>query len=158
MKLTYIVQGQPKGIAHAVNCAKEFMGDSEFIVYLGDNLLKIGIKAIPKMMKENKADCVISLMPVKEPQRYGIAELSEDGKKVLRCVGRPKQPKSNLAVIGVYAFNHTFFEVYPKLKPSWRNEMEITDAISLLIDSEFKVAPHCVEGWWKDTGKSEKDC
>jgi len=120
VKLTYIIQGEPKGIAHAVNCAKEFMGDSEFIVYLGDNLLKNGIKAIPKKMKDEKADCVISLMPVKEPQRYGIAELSPDGKKVLRTVEKPKEPKSNLAVIGVYAFNSTFFKVYPKLKPSWR--------------------------------------
>jgi glucose-1-phosphate thymidylyltransferase len=155
VKLTYIIQGEPKGIAHAVNCAKEFMGDSEFIVYLGDNLLKNGIKAIPKKMKDEKADCVISLMPVKEPQRYGIAELSPDGKKVLRTVEKPKEPKSNLAVIGVYGFNPTFFKVYPKLKPSWRNEMEITDAISLLIDSGFKVIPHRVEGWWKDTGKPE---
>jgi len=131
------------------------MGDSEFIVYLGDNLLKNGIRAIPKKMKDEKADCVISLMPVKEPQRYGIAELSPDGKKVLRTVEKPKEPKSNLAVIGVYGFNPTFFKVYPKLKPSWRNEMEITDAISLLIDSGYKVVPHNVEGWWKDTGKPE---
>jgi len=155
VKLTYIVQGEPKGIAHAVNCAKQFMGDSEFVVYLGDNLLKSGIRAIPKKMKENKADCVISLMPVKEPQRYGIAELTPDGSKVIRTVEKPKEPKSNLAVIGVYAFNSTFFKVYPKLRPSWRNEMEITDAISLLIDSGYKVVPHHVEGWWKDTGKPE---
>jgi len=155
VKFTYIVQGEPKGIAHAVNCAKEFMGKEPFVVYLGDNLLKNGIKAIPKKMVDEKADCVISLMPVKEPQRYGIAELAPDGKKILRTVEKPKEPKSNLAVIGVYAFNSTFFEVYPKLKPSWRNEMEITDAISLLIDSGCKVVPHHVEGWWKDTGKPE---
>ena len=155
VKFTYIVQGEPKGIAHAVNCAKEFMGQEPFVVYLGDNLLKNGIRAIPEMMKKEGADCVISLMAVKEPQRYGIAELSADGKTVLRCVEKPKEPKSNLAVIGVYAFNSTFFKVYPKLKPSWRNEMEITDAISLLIDSGYKVLPHNVEGWWKDTGKPE---
>ena len=155
VKFTYIVQGEPKGIAHAVNCAKEFMGKDQFIVYLGDNLLKNGIKAIPEKMTKERADCIISLMPVKEPQRYGIAELSEDGKTVLRTVEKPKEPKSNLAVIGVYAFNQTFFKVYPKLKPSWRNEMEITDAISLLIDSGYKVVPHRVEGWWKDTGKPE---
>jgi len=155
VRISYIVQGEPKGIAHAVNCAKEFMGDDEFVVYLGDNLLKNGIKAITKKMKDNRADCVISLMPVKEPQRYGIAELSPDGKKVLRCVEKPKEPKSNLAVIGVYSFNSKFFEMYPKLKPSWRNEMEITEAISLLIDSGYKVLPHHVEGWWKDTGKPE---
>jgi glucose-1-phosphate thymidylyltransferase len=155
VKFTYIVQGEPKGIAHAVNCAKEFLGEEPFVMYLGDNLLMNGIKAIPRMMKEEKADCVISLMPVKDPQRYGIAELSSDGKEVLRCVEKPKEPKSNLAVIGIYAFNSSFFKVYPNLKPSWRNEMEITEAISLLIDNGYKVVPHHVEGWWKDTGKPE---
>lgn len=155
VNITYIVQGEPKGIAHAVNCAKDFMGSEPFIVYLGDNLLKNGIKAIPRKMVSEKADCVISLCAVSEPQRYGIAELSADGKTVLRAVEKPREPKSNLAVIGVYAFNGSFFEVYPKLRPSWRNEFEITDAISLLIDSGYKVIPHQVEGWWKDTGKPE---
>ena len=155
VKFTYIMQGEPKGIAHAINCAKEFMGEGPFIVYLGDNLLKNGIKEISKKMEKEKADCVISLTPVKEPQRYGIAELSPDGDKVIRTIEKPKEPKSNLAVIGVYAFNSTFFEVYPKLKPSWRNEMEVTDAITMLIDSGYKVVPHRVEGWWKDTGKPE---
>ena len=92
---------------------------------------------------------------MKASQRYTIAELSLDGKKVLRTVEKPKEPTSNLAVIRVYAFNHKFFEVYPKLKPSWRNEMEITDAISLLIDSRFKVVPQNVQDWWKGTGKPE---
>ena len=155
VRFTYIVQGEPKGIAHAVNCAKEFMGNDSFVVYLGDNLLKNGIKAIPKKMVDENADCVISLTPVKEPQRYGIAELSSDGKSVLRTVEKPREPKSNLAVIGVYAFDSSFFKVYPKLKPSWRNEFEITDAISMLIDAGYKVVPHQVEGWWKDTGKPE---
>jgi len=155
VKITYIVQGEPKGIAQAVSLSKDFMGKEPFVMYLGDNLLKNGIRAIPKLMLEEKADCVISLMPVKEPQRYGIAELAPDGKKVLRTVEKPKEPKSNLAVIGVYAFNETFFKVYPKLKPSWRNEYEITDAITLLIEGGYKVVPHMVEGWWKDTGKPE---
>jgi len=154
VKITYIVQGEPKGIAHAVNCAKDFMGNDSFIMYLGDNLLRNGIKEIPKKMEQEGADAIISLVPVAQPQRYGIAELAPDG-SVIRTVEKPKEPKSNLAVIGVYAFNHRFFEVYPKLKPSWRNEMEITDAISLLIDSGFKVIAHHVEGWWKDTGKPE---
>jgi glucose-1-phosphate thymidylyltransferase len=131
------------------------MEGDPFIVYLGDNLLKNGINAIPEKMLAEKADCVISLMPVKEPQRYGIAELSEDGKTILRTVEKPKEPKSNLAVIGIYAFNSSFFEIYPKLKPSWRDEMEITDAISLLIDSGHRVLSHQVEGWWKDTGRPE---
>jgi glucose-1-phosphate thymidylyltransferase len=155
VRLTYIVQGEPKGIAHAVNCSKKFMGSDSFVVYLGDNLLKNGIKALPDKMTKERADCVISLTAVAEPQRYGIAELSPDGKNVLRAVEKPREPKSNLAVIGVYLFNSSFFEIYPKLKPSWRKEYEITDAISLLIDSGFKVVPHHVEGWWKDTGKPE---
>jgi len=155
LKLTYIVQGEPKGIAHAVNCARDFMGGDPFVMYLGDNLLKNGIKAIPEKMVRECADCVISLCPVAEPQRYGIAELTPDGKSILRTVEKPKEPKSNLAVIGVYAFNHSFFEVYPKLKPSWRNEYEITGAIDLLIKEGYKVIAHHVEGWWKDTGKPE---
>lgn len=154
-RFTYIVQGKPRGIAHAVDCSKEFMGGDPFIVYLGDNLLKSGIRDIPKKMADEKADCVISLMPVKEPQRYGIAELSEDGNRVLRTVEKPKEPKSDLAVIGIYAFNSSFFEIYPRLKPSWRDEMEITDAISLLIEAGHKVVSHRVEGWWKDTGRPE---
>jgi len=155
VKITYIVQGEPKGIAQAVSLSEEFMGKEPFVMYLGDNLLKNGIKMIPKKMQEEKADCVISLMPVSDPQRYGLAELTPDGKKVIRAVEKPKEPKSNLAVIGVYAFNETFFKVYPRLKPSWRNEYEITDAITLLIESGYKVIPHMVEGWWKDTGKPE---
>ena len=154
VKLTYIVQGEPKGIAHAVNCAKDFMGSDSFIMYLGDNLLRNGIKAVPELMKNEKADCVISLSPVKEPQRYGIAEVDKDG-NVLKTVEKPREPKSNLAVIGVYAFNSTFFDIYPKLKPSWRNELEITDAIDMLIQTGHKVVAHRVEGWWKDTGKPE---
>ena len=106
-------------------------------------------------MKDENADRVISLMPVPELQRYGVAEMSPNGKKIMRTVETPKEPKSNLAVIGVYAFNSSFFEVYPKLKLSSRNEMEITDAISLLIGSGYKVVPHHVEGWWKDTGRPE---
>ena len=86
---------------------------------------------------------------------FSKEELPADCEVILRTVEKPKEPKSNLAVIGVYGFNPTFFKVYPKRKPSWRNEMEITDAISLLIDSGFKVVPHHVEGWWKDTGKPE---
>jgi glucose-1-phosphate thymidylyltransferase len=104
-----------------------------FVMYLWDNLLKNGIRAIPRMMVDEEADCVMSLMPVAEPQRYGIAELSADGKKVLRCVEKPKEPKSNLAVICVFAFNSSFIRAYPKLSPSWRNEMEITDEISFPI-------------------------
>jgi len=141
-KFTYIVQGEPKGIAHAVNCAKEFMGKDPFIVYLGDNLLKNGIKAISEKMTNEDADCIISLMPVKEPQRYGIAELSEDGKSVLRTVEKPKEPKSNLAVIGANVFNSNFFEVYPKLKPSWRNEMEVLDTIMLLLQERCRLSSH----------------
>ncbi|UCE92275.1 MAG: glucose-1-phosphate thymidylyltransferase [Methanobacteriota archaeon] len=155
VELNYIVQGEPEGIAHAINCSEDFMEGDDFIVYLGDNLLKAGIEAIPKMMKDESADCVISLFPVREPQRYGIAELSPDGKTVLRCVEKPREPKSNLAVIGVYALNRRFFEVYPRLKPSWRDEYEITDAITLLIEAGYRVVPHQVEGWWKDTGKPE---
>jgi len=111
--------------------------------------------AIPKMMVDGKNDSVISLIPVVEPLRCGIAKLPEDGKKFLRCGERPREPRSNLAMIGVYAFNNMSFESNQKLKPSWRNEMEITNAISLPIDSGFKVVLHSVEVWCKDTGKPD---
>jgi glucose-1-phosphate thymidylyltransferase len=115
------------------------------VTYFGDNLLKIGIKAIPEKITNEKADCIVPLTPVKEPQRYGIVELSEDGKKALWCFEKPKEPLSYLAVTGVCAFNSSVFEVYPKLKSSWRSEMEIPDAISLLISEGFKVVLHHVE-------------
>ena len=147
--------GSPRESRTWLTAPRSSWGKDPFVMYLGDSLLKNGISAIHKMMVNEKADCVISLMPVVEPRRNGIAKLPEYDKKVLRCVEKPKEPNSNLAVIGVCALNSSFLEVYPKLKPSWRNEIEIADAIYLLIDAGYKVVQHHAEGWWKDIGKLE---
>lgn len=153
-KITYIVQGEPKGIAHAVGCAEKFMGDEPFVVYLGDNILKSGIRRFAEEFEKSDAEASIALCRVDEPRRYGLAYLNEKG-EVIKTVEKPKNPKSDLAVIGIYFFRKSIFEVIKNLKPSWRGEYEITDAIDALIRKGHKVQAHIVEGWWKDTGKAE---
>jgi glucose-1-phosphate thymidylyltransferase len=153
VKVTYIDQPEPKGLAHAVMVAQDFLGDEPFAMYLGDNLLKNGIKYLVDDFRKSKNDALIVLTEVNDPQRYGIAEVK--GGKVVRTVEKPKEPKSNLAVTGVYIFTQPIFGIVKKLKPSLRNELEITDAIQGLLDQGYKVGYRMVEGWWKDTGKPE---
>ncbi|MEM1991396.1 MAG: glucose-1-phosphate thymidylyltransferase [Thermoproteota archaeon] len=153
LKVTYIHQPEPLGIAHAIMISKEFLRGEPFVVYLGDNLLKNGIESFIKLFEEKQSDAVIGVTPTKEPQRFGVVEM-ENG-KIVRLVEKPKQPKSNLALVGVYVFNDSIFEACKKIKPSWRGELEITDAIQTLINMNKKVDVNFVEGWWKDTGKPE---
>ncbi|MFY3740374.1 MAG: glucose-1-phosphate thymidylyltransferase [Candidatus Nitrosomirales archaeon] len=152
-KVEYIEQPEPKGLAHAVLLSEPYIGDDSFVMYLGDNLLREGAKLMVQTFMENKADCVISVKPVKNPSLYGIAEM-QDG-RILRLVEKPKQSKSNLAVIGVYVFNESVFEAVNNIKPSWRNELEIVDAIQYLVDHGKNVTVRSVQDWWKDTGKPE---
>jgi len=152
-KIEYIEQPEPKGLAHAVLISEPYIGDDSFVMYLGDNLLREGAKLMVQTFMENKADCVISVKPVKNPSLYGIAEM-QDG-RILRLVEKPKQSKSNLAVIGVYVFNESMFEAVNNIKPSWRNELEIVDAIQYLVDHGKNVTVRSVQDWWKDTGKPE---
>ena len=154
VKVTYIFQGEPKGIAHAVYCAKDFIGRDDFLVYLGDNMLKDGVSDLVKEFKKNNPDSSISLCRVKNPERFGVAELDANG-EIKRLVEKPKQPKSDLALIGVYLFKPSIFKVIETLKPSWRGELEITDAIDKLVQSRKNVKSHIVTGWWKDTGKPD---
>jgi len=154
VRITYIVQGAPRGIAHAVACAKEFMGKEPFVVYLGDNVLKGGIRKMVADFEQQKHDCMVALTKVRDPQRFGVAELDAKG-KVLKLVEKPKEPKSDLALVGIYFFRPSIFEMIKDLKPSWRNEYEITDAIDMLVQRDYRVAAHIVTGWWKDTGKPE---
>lgn len=154
VNITYIEQGEPKGIAHAVLCAKEFMQNEPFVVYLGDNVLKGGIKDLVRDFEEKKADAAIALCKVPDPQRFGVAEVDKNG-NVIKTVEKPKKPKSDLAVIGIYLFRKTVFPIIENLKPSWRNELEITDTISGLIEKGYNVQSHIVTDWWKDTGKPE---
>jgi glucose-1-phosphate thymidylyltransferase len=149
--ITYIVQDKPAGLAHAVLTAEEFIGGSPFVMYLGDNLLADGLRGLVATFRESEPDALILLTPVEEPEHYGVAEL--DGERVVRLVEKPKDPPSNLALVGVYLFQPAIFEAARALEPSWRGELEITEAIQSLIEDGREVHSEVVSGWWKDTGQ-----
>ncbi|HEX9612730.1 MAG TPA: glucose-1-phosphate thymidylyltransferase [Candidatus Bathyarchaeia archaeon] len=153
VKVTYIAQPEPKGIAHAVLISQKFLGDSPFIVHLGDNLLKDNIPELASEFLRSEADASVILTRVKDPDRFGVV-LIERG-RIVKLVEKPKQYISDLALAGVYFFRSTIFSAIEKLKPSWRNELEITDAIQALLDTGGKIRYHEVSGWWKDTGRPE---
>ena len=153
VKVTYIPQPDPKGIAHAVLVSRKFLGESPFIVHLGDNLLKDNIPALAKEFQLSRADATVVLSRVKDPERFGVVQI-KDG-KIVKLVEKPKQYVSDLALTGVYFLRPTIFPVIEKLKPSWRSELEITDAIQNLMDAGGEITYHEVSGWWKDTGRPE---
>lgn len=153
VRLSYIEQEAPLGLAHAVKISEGFLGREPFVMYLGDNILKRGIKSLVEEFRERKLNSLILLTEVPNAQMFGVAEL-ENG-RVVRLVEKPKEPKSNLALVGVYMFDFHIFEAVKAIQPSWRNELEITDAIQYLVDKGYEVHPHIVTGWWKDTGKIE---
>ena len=152
-KVTYIPQDKPLGLAHAVLTAKNFLGKSDFVMFLGDNLIRNGIKELVDEFNKTKPNAQILLAHVEEPQRFGVAELN-DG-KVVRLIEKPDDPPSDLALVGVYMFDNNIIKAAESIKPSGRNELEITDAIQYLIDNDFNVKPHIIDGWWKDTGRLE---
>ncbi len=151
VKITYIEQDAPKGLAHAVLTAEGFLSGSPFVMYLGDNLLRDGIVDLVEQFRSQGPDALILLTPVPDPQNYGVAEL--DGERVARLVEKPENPVSDLALVGVYMFTPAIFDAARAIEPSWRDELEITDAIQKLIDTGLTVDPHVVRGWWKDTGQ-----
>jgi glucose-1-phosphate thymidylyltransferase len=150
-KITYIVQDEPAGLAHAVLTAEEFIGGSPFVMYLGDNLLADGLRGLVATFRADEPDALILLTPVDDPQSYGVAEL--DGERIVRLVEKPKDPPSNLALVGVYLFAPAIFDAARALEPSWRGELEITEAIQSLIEDDHRVQSEVVSGWWKDTGQ-----
>jgi glucose-1-phosphate thymidylyltransferase len=150
-EITYIVQDSPAGLAHAVLTAEEFIGSSPFVMYLGDNLLRDGLKGLVSTFTRDEPEALILLTPVDDPQSYGVAEL--DGERIVRLIEKPKDPPSNLALVGVYLFTSSIFEAARSLEPSWRGELEITEAIQKLIDDKRPVQSEVVRGWWKDTGQ-----
>ena len=154
VNITYVFQGRPLGIAHAVGLCKNFVGDDKFIVYLGDNLLQYGIKRYVEKFLNNNFDAMILLKEVDDPRRFGVAEFDKNG-RLIRLVEKPKKPPSNYALIGVYFFTPIIFDMISRLKPSWRGEYEITDAIQMLLDNGYEVGYEFVEGWWLDTGKKD---
>jgi glucose-1-phosphate thymidylyltransferase len=153
LKVSYIQQEAPLGLAHAVKVSRDFIGNDSFVMYLGDNLLKNGITSFVSEFAQGRCDAQILLARVKNPSEFGVAEI--DRGRVIGLEEKPKKPKSDYALVGVYMFNESVFEAVDRIKPSWRNELEITDAIQYLIDKGRVVNSHVVEGWWKDTGKLE---
>jgi glucose-1-phosphate thymidylyltransferase len=153
VNISYIEQEAPLGLAHAVKISEHFLGEDPFVMYLGDNILKSGIESLVEEFQEKKPNSLILLTEVPNPEMFGVAEL-KDG-RVIRLVEKPKDPVSNLALVGVYMFDRHIFEAVKAIKPSWRNELEITDAIQYLVEHGYEVQPHLVTGWWKDTGKIE---
>jgi len=151
-EITYIVQDEPAGLAHAVLTAEDFIGGSPFVMYLGDNLLRDGLRGLVSTFTEHEPDALILLTPVDDPQSYGVAELDER-EHIVRLIEKPKDPPSNLALVGVYLFQPAIFEASRALEPSWRGELEITEAIQALIDDGHRVQSEVVRGWWKDTGQ-----
>lgn len=153
VKITYIPQDNPLGIAHTIQVSRDFLGDSPFVMYLGDNLLQDGLEPAIKRFNENKANSVLFLSPTEKPHLYGIAVIENDN--VIRLVEKPKDPPSNLACIGIYLFDNNIHSVIEAMKPSARGEYEITDAIQGLIDRGFKVEHHILKGWWIDAGNPD---
>lgn len=154
VKIEYISQAAPLGLAHAIKISKSFLGDEPFIMYLGDNLLKEGLGDLIKKFASLNPEALILLTEVRNPQEFGVAVIDQDG-RVKKLIEKPKVAPSNLALVGVYIFNHQIFQAIDNIKPSGRNELEITDAIQWLLDNHFKVESCMVHGWWKDTGKPE---
>jgi len=152
--ITYIRQSEPGGIAQAVGLCKDFVGDSSFVVYLGDNLLRGGIRKFVEEFGGSKYDGMILLCKVKNPQQFGVAELDKSG-NLVKLIEKPKKPPSAYALTGIYLFRPIVFEMIKKLKPSWRGELEITEVLQLLLDGGYNVGYKFVKGWWKDTGSPE---
>ena len=153
LRITYIEQDAPLGLAHAVLTAEPFLGAAPFVMYLGDNLLQGGITDLVAAFRTSAPDALILLTPVPDPENFGVAEL--DGERVLRLVEKPADPASDLALVGVYMFTPLIHTAARAITPSARGELEITDAIQHLVDAGCRVEPHVVLGWWKDTGRLE---
>jgi len=154
VEITYIDQPEPKGLAHAVMVSRGFLVDEPFVMYLGDNLLKQEVRQFVELFQREDADCVIGTTKVGDPSRYGVLEFNLDG-SIRRLIEKPKKPLSPWALIGVYLFNNKIFDAVKNIRPSWRGEYEITDAIQALIAAGGSVKVQKVEGWWKDTGRPE---
>lgn len=154
LNLTYMRQGEPRGLAHAVSLAQTFVGNERFVVYLGDNLLKGGISEQAAAFEDAKPDAMVLLSKVTNPERFGVAQFDGNG-KLERLVEKPKEPPSSYALVGVYFFTPEIFRAIGTLRPSRRGELEITEAVQALLANGRRVDHKFVQGWWKDTGTPE---
>jgi len=148
--ITYIPQDAPLGLAHAVKISQPFLGEDRFVMFLGDNVIQGGISSLIRQFESSDCNSQIVLTKVAHPQQYGVAVLKNGA--IVRLVEKPRDPPSDLALVGIYMFDHNVFEAVNNIRPSWRNELEITDAIQFLVDHSYKVSPYVHTGWWIDTG------
>ena len=153
VKISYIEQDEPKGIAHAIRLCKDFVNNDKFLVFLGDNIIQKSITDFVEKFKNSDYDATVLLCEVENPSRFGIADVENN--KIIKITEKPKEPKSNLAVTGIYLLTPIIFEVIDKLKPSWRNELEITDALDNLLKQNNNISFEKITDYWKDTGTPE---
>ena len=154
VKITYIQQDDPLGLAHAVKVSQDFLGNDRFVMFLGDNVIEGGISELIREFKDSDYNCQIVLTPVDNPSRYGVAELDPDTRRIIRLVEKPRHPPGNLVLVGIYMFDEHVWEAVDSITPSWRGELEITDAIQYLVDQGYNVHPYIHRGWWIDTGEA----
>ena len=154
VRIEYIPQDAPLGLAHAVKISRDFLGDERFVMFLGDNCIQGGISQLIEQFGHSQHNAQIVLKQVANPQQYGVAELDEHG-RILRLTEKPRQPRSDLALVGIYLFDPSIWQAVEAIKPSWRGELEITDAIQWLVEHGKQVYPYVHEGWWIDTGKKD---
>ena len=153
VKISYIEQDEPRGIAHAIRLCKEFIDNEKFLVFLGDNIIQKSIIDFVENFKNSDYDATVLLCEVDNPSRFGIADIENE--KILKITEKPKNPKSNLAVTGIYLLTPKIFEIIDNLKPSWRNELEITDALDNLLKENNNISFEKITDYWKDTGTPE---
>jgi glucose-1-phosphate thymidylyltransferase len=154
VKITYIEQDEPKGIAHAISLCKNYIANEKFLVFLGDNIIKKNMREYVNDFEKEDVDASLLLCEVSNPTQFGIAELNDD-KSIKKIMEKPKNPPSNLAVTGIYFLTPKIFEIISRLKPSWRNELEITDALQMLLSEKNKIKYYMITDYWKDTGTPE---